>query len=173
MSVAEILDDLQYGPAPESDAEARAWLARHKEGTRLFIGGAWRAPKSGRFFETTDPATSDVLARVAEAGADDVDDAVAAARKALAKWSARPGHERATVLYAIARMILRKHARLFAVLETLDNGKPIRESRDRRRPARRAPLLPPRRLGPADGASSPTTCPMASAARSSRGISRC
>ena len=129
MSVAEILDDLQYGPAPESDAEARAWLARHAEGTRLYIGGAWRAPKSGRFFDTTDPATGDVLARVAEAGADDVDDAVAAARKAAAKWAARPGHERARVLYAIARMILR-NSRLFAVVEALDNGKPIRETRD-------------------------------------------
>ena len=129
MSVAEILDDLDYGPAPESDAEARTWLARHKEGTRLFIGGAWQAPKSGRFFDTTDPATGDVLARVAEAGAEDVDAAVAAARKALPKWSALPGHARAKVLYAIARMV-QKNSRLFAVVEALDNGKPIRETRD-------------------------------------------
>ncbi|MCB1499584.1 MAG: aldehyde dehydrogenase family protein, partial [Bauldia sp.] len=129
MSVAEILDDLQYGPAPESDAEARAWLARHKDGTLLYLGGAWRKPKSGRFFDTLDPATGDVLARVAEAGADDIDDAVAAARKAAAKWAALAGHERAKVLYAIARMIL-KNSRLFAVIEALDNGKPIRETRD-------------------------------------------
>ncbi len=129
MSIAEILDDLDYGPAPESDAEARAWLARHKEGTRLYIGGTWRKPKSGRFFDTIDPATGNVLASVAEAGADDVDDAVAAARKAQGKWAALPGHERAKVLYAIARMIL-KNSRLFAVVEALDNGKPIRETRD-------------------------------------------
>jgi aldehyde dehydrogenase (NAD+) len=129
MSVAEILDDLDYGPAPESDAEARAWLARHKDGTLLYIGGAWRQPKAGRFFDTTDPATGAVLARVAEAGAEDVDDAVAAARKAGSKWAALPGHERAKVLYAIARMI-QKNSRLFAVIEALDNGKPIRETRD-------------------------------------------
>ncbi|HET7714201.1 MAG TPA: aldehyde dehydrogenase family protein [Bauldia sp.] len=129
MSIAEILDDLDYGPAPESDAEARAWLARHKEGTLLYIGGEWRRPKSGRFFDTADPATGAVLAKVAEAGAEDIDDAVAAARKAQAKWAALPGHERAKVLYAIARMIL-KNSRLFAVIEALDNGKPIRETRD-------------------------------------------
>jgi len=129
MSVAEILDDLEYGPAPESDAEARAWLARHGEGTLLYIGGAWRKPKSGRFFDTLDPATGAVLARVAEAGADDVDEAVAAARKAQGKWAALSGHERAKYLYAIARMI-QKNSRLFAVVEALDNGKPIRETRD-------------------------------------------
>jgi len=129
MSIAEILDDLDYGPAPESDAEARAWLARHKDGTHLYIGGTWRKPKSGRFFDTIDPATGAVLASVAEAGAADVDDAVAAARKAQGKWAALPGHERAKVLYAIARMIL-KNSRLFAVVEALDNGKPIRETRD-------------------------------------------
>ena len=129
MSIAEILDDLDYGPAPESDAEARAWLARHKDGTRLYIGGTWRKPKSGRLFDTTDPATGNVLARVAEAGADDVGDAVAAARKAQGKWAALPGHERAKVLYAIARMI-QKNSRLLAVIEALDNGKPIRETRD-------------------------------------------
>ncbi len=129
MSIAEILDDLEYGPAPESDAEARAWLKRHKDGTALFIGGEWRQPKSGRFFDTVDPATGDVLVRVAEAGAEDVDDAVAAARKAGSKWAALPGHERAKYLYAIARAIQR-NSRLFAVIEALDNGKPIRETRD-------------------------------------------
>jgi aldehyde dehydrogenase (NAD+) len=129
MSIAEILDDLDYGPAPESDAEARAWLARHQDGTLLYIGGEWRQPKSGRFFDTIDPATGMVLARVAEAGAKDIDDAVAAARSAAGKWAATPGHERAKVLYAIARMI-QKNSRLFAVIEALDNGKPIRETRD-------------------------------------------
>ncbi len=129
MSVAEILDDLDYGPAPESDAEARAWLARHAEGTLLYIGGTWRKPKSGRFFDTVDPATGAVLAKVAEAGAEDVDAAVAAARKAQGSWAALPGHARAKVLYAIARMI-QKNSRLFAVVEALDNGKPIRETRD-------------------------------------------
>ena len=95
----------------------------------LYIGGEWRKPKSGRFFDTIDPATGAVLARVAEAGADDVDDAVAAARKAQATWAALPGHERAKVLYAIARQV-QKNSRLFAVIEALDNGKPIRETRD-------------------------------------------
>jgi aldehyde dehydrogenase (NAD+) len=128
MSVAEILDHLDYGPAPESDKEARAWLARHAE-TRLFIDGAWRAPEAGAWFDTVDPATGEVLARVAQGGAADVEAAVRAATKAQHKWAALPGHQRARHLYAIARLIQR-HSRLFAVLESLDNGKPIRETRD-------------------------------------------
>ncbi len=129
MSVAEILDHIEYGPAPESDKEARAWLKRHAEGTGLFIDGAWRKPSTGVWFDSIDPATGDVLAKVAQAGPADIDAAVKAAAKAQPKWAALPGHERARALYAIARLIQR-HNRLFAVLESLDNGKPIRETRD-------------------------------------------
>lgn len=129
MSVAEILDDLEYGPAPESDTEAREWLAQHADGTQLFIDGEWRKPASGQWFDTLDPATGAVLARIAQADGTDVDAAVAAARQAQAPWAALSGHARARCLYAIARLI-QKNSRLFAVIEALDNGKPIRETRD-------------------------------------------
>jgi len=129
MSVAEILDHIEYGPAPESDREVRAWLKRHAAGTELFIGGEWRKPADGVFFDALDPATGEVLAKVAHAGAADVDAAVAAARHAQPKWAALSGNARARYLYAIARAI-QKNSRLFAVLESLDNGKPIRETRD-------------------------------------------
>ncbi|HEY5082105.1 MAG TPA: aldehyde dehydrogenase family protein [Bauldia sp.] len=128
MSVAEILDHLDYGPAPEGDKEARAWLKRHAE-AKLFIDGAWLKPESGKSFETSNPATGEVLARVAQAGPADVDAAVKAARKAQGPWSRLSGHARAKYLYALARLIQR-HSRLFAVVEALDNGKPIRETRD-------------------------------------------
>ncbi|MGO6908428.1 aldehyde dehydrogenase family protein, partial [Rhizobium ruizarguesonis] len=84
---------------------------------------------SGKNFETFEPATGKVLAKLANGGAADVDNAVAAARKAQASWARLPGHARARHLYALARMIQR-HARLIAVVEAIDNGKPIRETRD-------------------------------------------
>ncbi|MCR4282496.1 MAG: aldehyde dehydrogenase family protein, partial [Bauldia sp.] len=129
MSIAEILDHIDYGPAPESDKEARAWIKRHAAGTELFIGGEWRKAESGVWFDTINPATGEVLAPVAQAGEADIDAAVKAARKAQGGWARLSGHERATYLYALARLIQR-HSRLFAVLEALDNGKPIRETRD-------------------------------------------
>src|SRR5690606_28133921 len=102
MSVAEILDHLDYGPAPEADGEARAWLKKHEGGTSLFIGGEWKKAANGTTFETVNPANGEVLARVAEAGEDDVDVAVKAARKAQGPWSRLPSHERAKYLYALA-----------------------------------------------------------------------
>ena len=129
MSVAEILDTMDYGPAPESDIEARAWIAKHGEGAGLFINGAWVKPESGQWLDTNDPSTKTVIMRIARGDAADVDAAVKAARKAQGPWSRLPGHERAKYLYAIARLIQR-HSRLFAVLEAIDNGKPIRETRD-------------------------------------------
>jgi aldehyde dehydrogenase (NAD+) len=129
MSLAEILDHLDYGPAPESDKEARAWLAKMPKGRALFIDGAWHQPKSGRWFESFDPASGEVLAKIAHAGDEDVEAAVKAAAKAQPKWAALGGHGRAKYLYALARLIQR-HSRLFAVLESMDNGKAIRETRD-------------------------------------------
>jgi len=129
VKVAEIFQSLEYGPAPESAAPAREWLAEHQGRFGLFLGGQWHEPRSGEFFNSDNPATGETLARVAQAGADDVAAAVAAARVALPGWRALPAHHRARYLYALARH-LQKHARLFAVLESLDNGKPIRESRD-------------------------------------------
>ncbi|MBI5600857.1 MAG: aldehyde dehydrogenase family protein [Gemmatimonadetes bacterium] len=118
---------MEYGPAPEADAPARAWLAAHGDAFGHFIGGTWT--KVGKTFETFDPSTGKSLARVSQGTAKDVDAAVAAARKAYPAWSRLAPHARARHLYALARMV-QKHARLFAVLETLDNGKPIRETRD-------------------------------------------
>jgi aldehyde dehydrogenase (NAD+) len=128
MSVAEILDTMDYGPAPEADKDARAWIKKHAK-ANLFIDGSWREPASNAWFETSNPATGEVLAKIAEGGAEDVDAAVKAARKAQGPWARLKGHERAKYLYAIARLIQR-HSRLFAVVEALDNGKPIRETRD-------------------------------------------
>ena len=89
MSVAEILDHLDYGPAPESDTEARAWLKTHAAGTQLFIGGEWRKAENGATFETINPGTGEVLARVAEAGESDIDAAVKAMEERHAGWKAR------------------------------------------------------------------------------------
>jgi aldehyde dehydrogenase (NAD+) len=137
---------MEYGPAPESDKEALAWLAKRQGTLGHFIGGAWT--KAGKTFEVINPATGKPLARVAHGTKDDVDAAVAAARKALPKWKAFPGHARARHLYALARAV-QKHSRLLAVLESMDNGKSIRETRDIDVPLVGAPLLSPRGLGSA------------------------
>ena len=128
-SVAEIYESMEYGPAPESAAAAYAWLESHANRFDLYIGGRWVAPAQGGYFATIDPAKNRELAKVAQANASDVDAAVAAAHAAQPAWAALPGHTRARHLYAIARLIQR-HARLLSVVETLDNGKPIRETRD-------------------------------------------
>ncbi|HEU4558484.1 MAG TPA: aldehyde dehydrogenase family protein, partial [Longimicrobium sp.] len=127
MSIAEIFETLEYGPAPESASPVTRWLDDHDRTMRLYINGEWR--DGGEHFDTANPATGKPLARLAQAGAKDVDAAVAAARAALPGWQALGGHGRARYLYALARQI-QKHSRLFAVLESMDNGKPIRESRD-------------------------------------------
>ncbi len=127
MTIKEIFDRMDYGPAPEGNAEAKAWLAKHKGNFGHFIDGAFAKPGAG--FATKNPATGDTLASVTQGTAKDIDSAVAAARRAQPKWARLPGHSRAKYLYALARLI-QKHSRLLAVLETMDNGKPIRESRD-------------------------------------------
>ncbi|HEY0105088.1 MAG TPA: aldehyde dehydrogenase family protein, partial [Rhizomicrobium sp.] len=106
---------------------AEAWLARHGASFGHFIGGAWVAGTA--HFDSLNPATGGKLASIAKGSLSDVDLAVAAARAAQPGWAKRGGHGRARYLYALARLV-QKHARLFAVLETLDNGKPIRETRD-------------------------------------------
>ncbi len=126
-TVAEIFETMDYGPAPESDAEARAWLARHGARFGHFVNGAYTKP--GATFDVIDPSTGGKLAKVTQGSTKDVDAAVAAARKAFAKWSRLTPHARARYLYALARMV-QKHSRLFAVLESMDNGKSIRETRD-------------------------------------------
>jgi aldehyde dehydrogenase (NAD+) len=118
---------MEYGPAPESEKEALGWLAKHERVFGHYIGGEWTEP--GDVFDVINPATNKPLARVTNGSAADVDAAVAAARGALPGWKGLSGHARARHLYALARGV-QKHSRLLAVLESLDNGKSIRETRD-------------------------------------------
>jgi aldehyde dehydrogenase (NAD+) len=129
MSIAEKFVSMAYGPAPEDPKEALSWLDRHSRRFELFIDGAWQAPAAGEYFDTIDPSTGEKLAGVAQGSAADIDAAVKAARAAFPKWRALTGHVRARYLYALARLV-QKNSRLLAVVETMDNGKPIRESRD-------------------------------------------
>ena len=129
MSIAEKFLTMEYGPAPEDPKEAQAWLERHGHRFGHFINGAWHAPATGEYFETIDPSNGEKLASVAQGSPADIDAAVQAARAAFPKWQALTPHIRARYLYALARLV-QKHSRLLAVLETMDNGKPIRESRD-------------------------------------------
>jgi aldehyde dehydrogenase (NAD+) len=126
-SVREIFDTMEYGPAPEGDAPAREWLSRHGARFGHYIGGAWTKPASP--FDVSNPATGKVIAQVSQGSKRDVDAAVKAARKALPAWQALGGHGRARYLYALARAVQR-NSRLLAVLESMDNGKSIRETRD-------------------------------------------
>ena len=129
MTVKDILESLDWGPAPESDKFAREWLDQHGPSFGMYIDGKWVTPESGDNFESFNPATGELLGTISQAGEREVNSAVAAARAALPSWSASPGHVRARYLYAIARQV-QKHHRLLAVIETLDNGKPVRETRD-------------------------------------------
>lgn len=114
-----------YAPAPE-DSKNYAIAPQHE----LFINGKFVAPTSGKYFESVNPATEQTLTTIAAANAEDVDSAVKSARKAYDKvWSKMPGRERGKYLYRIARIIQEK-SRELAVLETMDGGKTIKESRD-------------------------------------------
>ena len=126
MTIKDIFDTMDYGPAPESAAEAYAWIADRGGIAGHFIDGKRGALRDD--FTTTNPATGERLAGVTKGTTAEVATAVKAARKAQTAWAKDP-HARARVLYAIARL-MQKHARLLAVMETLDNGKPIREARD-------------------------------------------
>jgi aldehyde dehydrogenase (NAD+) len=114
----------EYAPAPESRA-----IVDIAPSYGLFIDGGFREAAGGKVFKTVSPATEEVLSEVAQAGEEDVDAAVRAARAAFPAWSALPGGERAKYVFRIARVI-QERSRELAVLETLDNGKPIRETRD-------------------------------------------
>ncbi|MGK5698134.1 aldehyde dehydrogenase family protein [Streptomyces sp. URMC 128] len=114
----------EYAPAPESRS-----IVDIAPSYGLFIDGEFVEAADGKVFKTVSPSSEEVLAEVAQAGEADVDRAVQAARKAFEKWSALPGAERAKYLFRIAR-IIQERSRELAVLETLDNGKPIKETRD-------------------------------------------
>ncbi len=125
--IKDILRTMDYGPAPESSDHVLAWLERRRAGFGLFVNGRFTRPAA--LFDVFNPATGEIIARVTQGSRGDVDTAVAAARKALPKWSALSGDQRARHLYALARHV-QKRERFLSVLETIDNGKPIRESRD-------------------------------------------
>ena len=128
--LSSLIDTLDYGPAPESETKAREWLKAYGGKFAHYINGEWQSPKKGGYFKTMNPARNEeMLAEIALGTQEDVDAAINAAQGAFPKWSALSGHHRARYLYAIARAVA-KHARIFAVLESLDNGKPIRETRD-------------------------------------------
>src|SRR5262245_37441998 len=125
--ISQILDTMDYGPSPESPEQAKAWLAKHDGTFGLFING--KHVDGQAHFDSINPATGQRLAKIAQATSAQVQQAVDAATAASASWAALGGHARARHLYALARA-LQRHSRLFAVLETMDNGKTIRETRD-------------------------------------------
>lgn len=129
MAINRILNTLEYGPNREADEVVQRWLKERQHAFGLFIDGKWRRPDDAETFSVYNPATGAPLADVVQARPQDVDDAVAAARAAQPQWAALSGHARARYLYGLARHI-QKHARLLSVLETVNNGKPIRETRD-------------------------------------------
>ncbi|MGW4044783.1 aldehyde dehydrogenase family protein [Streptomyces sp. NPDC004721] len=124
MNTENPLSPFVYAPAPESRS-----VVDIAPSYGLFVDGEFTEAADGKVFKTVSPSTEEVLSEVAQAGEADVDRAVKAARKAFTKWSALPGSERAKYLFRIAR-IIQERSRELAVLETLDNGKPIRETRD-------------------------------------------
>jgi aldehyde dehydrogenase (NAD+) len=129
MDILKVFKTMDYGPAPESASAVQAWLEGHGRRFGLFINNEWVHPEGTSCYTSYNPADGSTLAETVQAGEAEVDQAVTAARQAYQAWSQTPGTERARYLYAIARNI-QKHHRLLAVLESLDNGKPIRESRD-------------------------------------------
>jgi aldehyde dehydrogenase (NAD+) len=125
--IKDILRTMDYGPSPESSEHVVAWLEEHKSGFGHFINGVFTKP--GDLFDVFNPARGERIARVSQGSSKDIDAAVAAARKAQGKWAALSGFERSKLIYALARHV-QKRERFLSVLETIDNGKPIRESRD-------------------------------------------
>jgi aldehyde dehydrogenase (NAD+) len=126
-TVKEIFQTMEYGPAPESSEYVDAWLEKHSRRFGHFING--RFVEGSSTFEVINPATKATIATVSQGSGAEIDQAVQAAAGAFEHWRTLSGHQRARYLYAIARQV-QKHSRLFAVLETIDNGKPIRETRD-------------------------------------------
>jgi aldehyde dehydrogenase (NAD+) len=128
-TLLDLFKTMEYGPAPESPAAVNAWLEDHGRKFGLFINNEWVKPRGAKYYSSFNPSTGELIAETAQAEKKDVDAAVTAARAAFISWSQTPGVVRARYMYAIARNI-QKHHRLLSVLESMDNGKPIRESRD-------------------------------------------
>jgi len=125
----DIFAKLEYGPCPESSSSVKAWVDAHNDGKfGLFINNEWVYPEGRKTLPSICPADKKKIAETTDGTEEDVNNAVQAAKDAFPAWSALSGHERAKYLYSIARHI-QKHARLFAVLEAMDNGKPFRETK--------------------------------------------
>ncbi|RRY07070.1 aldehyde dehydrogenase family protein [Brucella anthropi] len=120
---------MEYGPSPEANGDVNLWLEQHDRSFGHYINGTFVKPEGRKSIAVANPANGDKLAEITCGNAEDVDQAVNAARTAFGKWSKLSGYERAKYLYPIARHI-QKRERFLAVLETMDNGKPIRETRD-------------------------------------------
>ena len=130
MNIKQLMQQMDYGPAPEAAELAESWLARYADqGFGHFINGEFVYPNAAEYLPVINPARKQSIGKISKATSADVDQAVAAARAAAPSWASLGGHQRARYLYALARHV-QKHARLFAVLESINNGKPIRESRD-------------------------------------------
>jgi aldehyde dehydrogenase (NAD+) len=129
MTLIESFEKLDYSDALESSKEAQSWLDSHGRRFGQFINGKFESKSNADLIASLNPSNGDLLANIEVASASQLNKAITAARKALPAWQAMGEHGRAKVLYALARL-LQKHTRIVSVLETLDNGKPIRESRD-------------------------------------------
>ena len=130
MNIKQLMQQMDYGPAPEATELAESWLARRADqGFGHFINGEFVYPSTAEYLPVINPARSKIIGKISKATSVDVGQAVVAARAAAPSWASLGGHRRARYLYALARHV-QKHARLFAVLESINNGKPIRESRD-------------------------------------------
>ena len=127
--IAEIFNTMNYGPAPESNTNVLNWLKKYKNSSRIFINGEWQKAAPKNLFDSFNPATGESLGKLAQSTTIQVEAAVTSARKAQKSWFSLGGKGRAKYLYAIARL-LQKRSRELAVLESMDNGKPIRETRD-------------------------------------------
>ncbi|MEC7745290.1 MAG: aldehyde dehydrogenase family protein [Pseudomonadota bacterium] len=121
--------NIKYGPAPEDDKDVLKWIKNLSSPNRIYINGKWTLSKSSKTLQTINPSTNSKLFKLVVSSKKDVDSAVIAANKAYPKWSKLSSYKRSQYLYALARLI-QKHARFLSVLESIDNGKPIRETRD-------------------------------------------
>ena len=120
---------IKYGPAPEDDKDVLKWIKNLSSPNRIYINGKWTLSKSSKTLQAINPSTNSKLFKLVVSSKKDVDSAVIAANKAYPKWSKLSSYKRSQYLYALARLI-QKHARFLSVLESIDNGKPIRETRD-------------------------------------------
>ena len=121
--------NIKYGPAPEDDKDVLKWIKNLSSPNRIYINGKWTLSKSSKTLQSINPSTNSKLFKLVVSSKKDVDSAVIAANKAYPKWSKLSSYKRSQYLYALARLI-QKHARFLSVLESIDNGKPIRETRD-------------------------------------------